>query len=57
LNLLQTYLAQHSNPTLAALQVQPAVTTPQIPKMKKLKGIKGYPDVWQQVLIYAKDIT
>ena len=61
INLLQAYFVQISNGTFTPAPA-PQVTLPTIPQppahqsKKPLKGIKGYPDRWQQVLNGAKDV-
>jgi hypothetical protein len=61
LNLLQAFLAQHSNSALATLQLQaqlPAtIPQPQTHQAKVSKGVRNYPDGWQRVLNGAKDVV
>ena len=62
INLLQVYFVQISNGTFTPAP-PPQVALPTIPQppahqsKKPLKGIKGYPDGWQQVLNGAKDVV
>lgn len=55
--MLQAYMAQlGGGPSFLPCASPPNATQPQ-PNQKKSKGIKAYPNGWQQVLNSAKDIV